>query len=164
VGDLDETFRPAVSIDDEVYGAPFGAASGGGILHNKKVYERLGLEVPETWDEFMANNAKIKEAGIDPVIQSYGDTWTSPLFVLADYHNAAAQDPEWDQKYTSNEVKYAQESATRPADGCGARSADRRLPDHELGLQHDAPVHVLGIAGRLLEQQIGRRSAHQPSR
>jgi len=111
VGDLDDAFTPAVSVDDQVYGAPFGAASGGGLLYNKKVYERLGLEVPETWDEFMANNAKIKDAGIDPVIQSYGETWTSQLFVLADYHNVAAVDPEWDQKYTANQVKYAQEPA-----------------------------------------------------
>ena len=90
VGDLDEAFVPTVSANDQVYGAPFGSAFGGGILYNKKVYEKLGLEIPETWDEFMANNAKIKAAGIDPVIQSYGETWTSQLFVLADYHNVAA--------------------------------------------------------------------------
>jgi ABC-type Fe3+ transport system substrate-binding protein len=111
VDQLAEAFKPAVSVDDQVYGAPFGAASGGGILYNKNVYEKLGLEVPMTWDEFMANNAKIKAAGIDPVIQSYGETWTSQLFVLADYHNVAAEDPEWDKKYTSNQVKYAQEPA-----------------------------------------------------
>ena len=111
LGDLDETFAKTVSVNDQVYGAPFGSAFGGGILYNKKVYEKLGLEVPKTWDEFMANNAKIKEAGIDPVIQSYGETWTSQLFVLADYHNVAKAAPGWDQKYTANQVKYSQEPA-----------------------------------------------------
>ena len=111
VGDLDETFAKTVSVSDQVYGAPFGSAFGGGILYNKKIYEKLGLEVPTTWAEFMANNAKVKEAGIDPVIQSYGETWTSQLFVLADYHNIAAASPGWDQKYTANQVKYAQEPA-----------------------------------------------------
>ena len=111
VGDLDDAFKPSVSVDDQVYGAPFGSAFGGGILYNKKVYEELGLEVPMTWDEFMANNAEIKKAGIDPVIQSYGETWTSQLFVLADYHNVAAEVPDWDQQYTSNQAKYAQEPA-----------------------------------------------------
>ena len=67
VGDLDDAFKPSVSAEDQVYGAPFGSAFGGGILYNKKVYADLGLEVPQTWDEFMANNAKIKKAGIDPV-------------------------------------------------------------------------------------------------
>jgi raffinose/stachyose/melibiose transport system substrate-binding protein len=111
VKDLEKTFLPSVSAANQVYGAPFGSAFGGGILYNKKVYERLGLTVPKTWDEFMANNAKIKKAGIDPVIQSYGETWTSQLFVLADYHNVAAQVPGWDQKYTHNQAKYAQPPA-----------------------------------------------------
>ena len=100
-----------MSVNDQVYGAPFGSAFGGGILYNKKIYEKLGLEIPKTWDEFMANNAKIKAAGIDPVIQSYGETWTSQLFVLADYHNVAAAAPGWDEKYTANQVKYSQEPA-----------------------------------------------------
>ena len=59
----------------------------------------------------MANNAKIKAAGIDPVLQSYQDTWTSQLFVLGDFHNVAAEDPQWADKYTKNQVKYAQEPA-----------------------------------------------------
>jgi raffinose/stachyose/melibiose transport system substrate-binding protein len=108
---LDKAFVPSVSANNQIYGAPFGSAFGGGILYNKKVYEKLGLEVPKTWDEFMANNAKIKKAGIDPVIQSYGETWTSQLFVLADYHNVAAMSPGWDQKYTHNQVKYEQPPA-----------------------------------------------------
>jgi raffinose/stachyose/melibiose transport system substrate-binding protein len=111
VGDLDDSFVQTVSANDQIYGAPYGSAFGGGILYNKKIYERLGLEIPRTWNEFMANNAKIEEAGIDPVIQSYGETWTSQIFVLADYHNVAAQDPEWDKKYTANQVKYSQEPA-----------------------------------------------------
>ena len=32
-----------------------------------KIYEELGLSVPKTWDEFMANNEKIKAAGKVPV-------------------------------------------------------------------------------------------------
>ena len=63
---------------------------GGGILYNVTIYNKLGLTVPTTWDEFMANSAKIKAAGVAPVIQTYGDTWTSQLFVLADFHNVAA--------------------------------------------------------------------------
>ncbi|MCS6759555.1 MAG: extracellular solute-binding protein [Candidatus Devosia euplotis] len=60
---------------------------GGGILCNIPIYEELGLSVPRTWDEFMANNEKIKDAGKVAVIQTYGDAWTSQLFVLADYFN-----------------------------------------------------------------------------
>ena len=80
---------------------------GGGILYNKKVYAELGLRVPKTWADFMANNAKIKAAGIDPVIQTYGDTWTSQLFMLGDFYNVAAQEPNFAANYTANKAKYA---------------------------------------------------------
>jgi raffinose/stachyose/melibiose transport system substrate-binding protein len=112
-GQVEDLFKPTVSVGNELYGAPITSSFGGGILYNKKVYEKLGLQVPKTWAEFMANNAKIKAAGIDPVIQSYQDTWTSQLLVLADYHNIAAADPGWAQKYTNGQVKYAQEPAVK---------------------------------------------------
>jgi raffinose/stachyose/melibiose transport system substrate-binding protein len=85
VADLHETFLQTVSTDGGVYGAPGGTAMGGGVFYYVPIYEELGLEVPTTWDEFMANNEALKEAGHDAVIQSYGDTWTSQLFVLADF-------------------------------------------------------------------------------
>jgi raffinose/stachyose/melibiose transport system substrate-binding protein len=102
-----ESFWPTVSTPNGKYGAPIGTAMGGGILYNKKVYADLGLSVPLTWAEFMANNDKIKAAGIDPVIQTYGDDWTSQLFVLADFHNVAVAAPNFVDEYTNNIAKYA---------------------------------------------------------
>ena len=53
------------------------------MLYNIPVYKKLSLEIPKTWDEFMKNNETIKKAGsADPVEQTYGETWTSQLFVL----------------------------------------------------------------------------------
>lgn len=102
-----EAFFPTVSAGGRIYGAPNGTATGGGILYNKKVYEQLGLSVPTTWAEFAANNEKIKEAGITPVIATYGDTWTSQLFVLADYYNVEVAVPTFADDYTNNKAKYA---------------------------------------------------------
>ncbi|WP_062318136.1 ABC transporter substrate-binding protein [Demequina maris] len=106
---VSDTFKAGVSAEGQVYGVPSATAMGGGILYNIPLYEELGLEVPTTWDEFMANNAAIAEAKPDvaPVVQTYGETWTSQLFVLADFANVLAADPEWADKYTANEAKYA---------------------------------------------------------
>ena len=68
---VDESFNPTVIAEWEVFGVPIRTAMGGGILYNKKVYADLGLSVPTTWDEFAANNEKIKAAGIAPVIATY---------------------------------------------------------------------------------------------
>ncbi len=113
VKDTTELFQATVKKGDNIYGAPDGTSLGGGILYNTKVYQELGLNVPKSWAEFMANNAKIKDAGIDPVLQSYQDTWTSQLWVLADFHNIAAVDPQWAEKYTAGQAKYVDEPAVR---------------------------------------------------
>jgi raffinose/stachyose/melibiose transport system substrate-binding protein len=107
VGSLDGTFKNTVSAGGKLYGVPFGGATGGGILYNKAVYTRLGLSVPKTWADFMANNATIKAAGIAPVVQTYQDTWTSQVIVLADFHNVAAAEPDFAGQYTAGKAKYA---------------------------------------------------------
>jgi raffinose/stachyose/melibiose transport system substrate-binding protein len=108
-GQIEETFaESSKGADGKLYGGPYGTAFGGGVLYNIPVYKKLGLEIPQTWAEFMENNKKIKAAGgVDPVEQTYGETWTSQLFVLGDYHNLEAKVPDFAQKYTANQAKYA---------------------------------------------------------
>ena len=112
VGDLSEEFKSVVSTPNGTYGAPTAPSQAGAVMYNKKIYADLSLKVPTTWAEFRANNEKIKADGkVTPIQQSYGDTWTSQLFVLGDFANVAAQDPEWAEQYTANKRKYAQEPA-----------------------------------------------------
>ncbi|WP_454855677.1 ABC transporter substrate-binding protein [Promicromonospora soli] len=113
VGSLTEEFTPVVSTDNGLYGAPLGASFAGGVVYNKPLYEELGLTVPQTWDEFMANNETIAAEGdgVAPVIQTYGETWTSQLFVLGDFANVLAIDPEWADQYTAHQRSYAEEPA-----------------------------------------------------
>ena len=106
VKDLTPDFKKTVSTSKGLYGAPWGTTFDGGIMYNKKVYQNLGLSIPTTWKQFISNSEKIKAAGIIPVLASYGDTWTSQLFVLADFANVSAQDPNWATDYTNNKAKY----------------------------------------------------------
>ena len=99
-------FRQSVGTANGMYGAPTSSTFFGGIMYNKKVYAKLGLKVPKTWAQFISNSQKIKEAGIIPVLVTYGDTWTSQLFVLADFANVSKQEPDWATRYTANKAKY----------------------------------------------------------
>jgi raffinose/stachyose/melibiose transport system substrate-binding protein len=111
VANVDPSFFPVVTQGGKVYGGPVGTAFGGGILYNKDVYSKLGLQVPKTWNDFLANADKIKTAGggITPVIETFKapDTWTSQLFVLGDYYNVQTANPNFAKDYTANKVKYA---------------------------------------------------------
>lgn len=107
IDNIVDSFIPTVSQNGGIFGVPTGTAMGGGILYNKRVYEELGLSVPLTWDEFVANNEVIKDAGIAPVMATFGDTWTSQLFVLGDNYNVAQALPTFAEDYTANKVKIA---------------------------------------------------------
>jgi raffinose/stachyose/melibiose transport system substrate-binding protein len=111
LSNVEDQFIPNVKAGNDVYGVPLGTVGGGGVFYNRKVYARLGLQVPKTWSQFMANNAKIKAAGVTPVLQTFGDTWTSQIFVLADFHNVAAAEPDFVQRYTDNQAKYTTDPA-----------------------------------------------------
>lgn len=37
------------------------------FLYNKDIFSKLGLQIPKTWDEFMAVSKKIKDAGQLPL-------------------------------------------------------------------------------------------------
>ncbi|CAM3424679.1 ABC transporter substrate-binding protein [Occultella aeris] len=109
---LIEDMANVVSTDNGLYGVPWGSTQAGAVMYNKPIYEELGLEVPTDWAGFMANNEAILAAGTAvPIIQTYGDTWTSQLFVLGDFANVTAQDPDWAAEYTAHNRFYADDPA-----------------------------------------------------
>ncbi|MDN4522970.1 ABC transporter substrate-binding protein [Fictibacillus fluitans] len=102
--DITNTFKKTVTVNKKIYGIPGGSSRVGGWLYNKKVYKKLGLSVPKTWKELMANNKKIKAAGKTAVIGTYKDDWTSQLIYLADNYNVMQKDPEFPKKYTEHKA------------------------------------------------------------
>ena len=91
---VEDAFLPTVSQGDGVFGVPIGTGMGGGILYNRQIFEDNGLEVPHHLGGVRRQQRALLEAGIAPVGASFGTTWTSQLFVLADYYNIAQQVPD----------------------------------------------------------------------
>jgi raffinose/stachyose/melibiose transport system substrate-binding protein len=79
IGDLDDNFKKTVTADGQVYGVPVGGFMGGAVLYNIPIYQKLGLKVPKTWAEFMADAKKLKAAGLTPFgmgnKDGYGGAW-----------------------------------------------------------------------------------------
>lgn len=65
---------PWATADGKSFAIPLAAVSHG-VYYNKDIFAKLGLTVPQTWEDFLATCAKIKAAGIIPIANSLGDEW-----------------------------------------------------------------------------------------
>jgi len=110
---LTDAFKRSASVNGKLYAIPAGSTMAGAILYNKPIYAQLGLSVPHTWKDFIANCQKIQAAGKTAVIASLKDTWTSQLFILGDEYNVKALEPNFPADYTANKAKYATDAVAR---------------------------------------------------
>ena len=110
---LDDSFTSAATVDGGLYAVPAGAASGGGVMYNKDIYAKYNLEVPKTWDEFIANMDVLKKAGEVALIGSFADPWTAQVPFLADNYQVMHDDPDFATDFTAGEKKFADSAAFR---------------------------------------------------
>lgn len=139
-----DSFKPTVTYNGKIYGAPIGSTTAGGWFYNKKIYADLGLKVPTTWAELMANSEKIKAAGITPIIGTYKDTWTSQIVVLADFYNVQAQVPSFADDFTAHKATNANTPAMLRAFEKLQELNDRGLMNKDLlATTYDAGLKML---------------------
>lgn len=108
---ITDSYKNIVTIDGGLYGIPAENMSSIGIFYNKDIYEKYNLEVPQTWDEFIANCDTLKQAGEVAVIGSFGDSWTTQVPFLGDNGNLLAKEPDFVDAYNRGEWKYATSEA-----------------------------------------------------
>lgn len=104
---FDDSFVSSATVDGVSYGMPQASTQAGAVIYYKPDYEELGLEVPDTWDEFLENCKALKEAGKTPVYFTGGETWATQVLFLGDYYNIEAENPTFAEDYTNGTAKYA---------------------------------------------------------
>jgi ABC-type glycerol-3-phosphate transport system substrate-binding protein len=82
---LRDVFLPGTlelfALDDQVYLFPY-VYNTVEFWYDKRVFEEVGVEVPTTWDEFLAVNDALKEAGYVPIAAEGNEPGYS-IFYLA---------------------------------------------------------------------------------
>jgi raffinose/stachyose/melibiose transport system substrate-binding protein len=63
------------------FAVPFCAVSHG-VYYNQDIFKKLGIKVPETWEDFLAVCKKIQAAGISPLANGLADQWDINEVVL----------------------------------------------------------------------------------
>ena len=95
--------KASMTIDGKQWGVPYTYYQWG-IYYNKDVYAQVGAEVPATWDDFIANCAKFKEAGIDCLTTGTKALW--PGAGIFDYMNLRTNGYEFHMDLTAGKVAW----------------------------------------------------------
>lgn len=109
---LNEEFVKSVTINGGIYGVPsIPSCSVGGVFYNKEIYKNLELEIPKTWEEFMANCEIIKTKGkLIPVSNPNAKTSGKQLPFLTNYYYVQKDNPNFAYEYTEKKLKLSDSS------------------------------------------------------
>lgn len=77
-GVVPKVLQNAIKLDGKYYAAPTDIHGISWMWASKAIFDKLGLAVPKTWEEFNAEAPKIKEAGFIPLALG-GQPWQEGL-------------------------------------------------------------------------------------
>jgi raffinose/stachyose/melibiose transport system substrate-binding protein len=77
---IPSAFGPA-TIDGKIYAMPCETAEPIVLYYNKRVFDSVGVEPPESWDEIMALVPKFNEKGIAPFSLGGQSRWTNMMWL-----------------------------------------------------------------------------------
>ncbi|MCB1357841.1 MAG: extracellular solute-binding protein [Maritimibacter sp.] len=101
--DLLASALPSMTIDGKQWGIPYTYYQWG-IYYNKDAYAQVGAEVPETYEDFVANCALFKEAGIDCLTTGTKALW--PGAGIFDYMNLRTNGYEFHMDLANGKVPW----------------------------------------------------------
>lgn len=70
----DSNKAPWQMPDGKMFAVPFAAVSHG-VYYNKDIFDKVGISIPTTWEEFMTDCQKLKDAGYTPLANGLADEW-----------------------------------------------------------------------------------------
>ena len=82
VSRMDKNVLPSISYKDKVYGITFPGKKMYFYVYNKDIFNKLGLKVPTTYEEFKKVCQAIKDSGTTPIYEATQNGWHQvlPLF------------------------------------------------------------------------------------
>ena len=103
LGDSLASAKASMTIDGKQWGVPYTYYQWG-IYFNKDAYKAAGVEVPKTWDEFVANCEKFKAANIDCLTTGTSALW--PAAGIFDYLSLRTNGYEWHMDLTAGKIAW----------------------------------------------------------
>ncbi|MEU0491242.1 extracellular solute-binding protein [Nocardiopsis sp. NPDC006139] len=83
--ELAEAFLPSVlesgKVDGVQYGIPLRGTQPVVLFYNRAVFEEVGVEPPQTWDDVLTLVDEFTEAGVTPFALAGADPWTEQMWL-----------------------------------------------------------------------------------
>jgi raffinose/stachyose/melibiose transport system substrate-binding protein len=71
------------TLDGKVWGVPVSAVNVTTFFYNKDLFDKAGIAVPKTYEEFKAAGPKLVALGVIPVIHQGKNAWMWPLYYMS---------------------------------------------------------------------------------
>jgi ABC-type glycerol-3-phosphate transport system substrate-binding protein len=112
-GDLvDENYssdwRDLGTVDGQLYGVWYKAANKSMVWYRPDLLTDAGVEIPETWDDFLSAAQAISDSGVTPISVGGGDGWTLTDWFENVYLRTAGPD-KYDQ-LANHEIPWTDQS------------------------------------------------------
>jgi ABC-type glycerol-3-phosphate transport system substrate-binding protein len=89
----------SVTVNGEVYGLPYNAFYQG-VLYNKNIFWRYGLEVPVTLEEMDEVIRRLEEVGITPFAAHFRENWYAGNIAMQFAINSVfTRNPQWGDEF-----------------------------------------------------------------
>ena len=71
------------TIDDQVWAIPLTEVAVTSFFYNATMFEELGIEPPETYEDFLEIGPTISETGVEPVAHQGRNPWMWPIYYMS---------------------------------------------------------------------------------
>lgn len=108
-GKIIESQYEGFTFDDTTYGIPF-TIDGKAFFYNKEIFEEVGVDAPETYDEFIEVLDELQAAGYEtPLVEGLTDAWAISHYMGTIFHRVV--EPEiLAQDYNPETAAFTDES------------------------------------------------------
>jgi multiple sugar transport system substrate-binding protein len=142
--------KPPSTYAGKQYAAPLGYDSYG-FFYRKDLFQKAGIaDEPKTWDEFLADCKKLKDAGIAPIAVPAKDSWT--LAAWFDYLDLRINGYAFHEQLMAGEIAYTDPRVRKVYATWKTLIDDKYFVDNALSYDVDSvsPLLVNGQAAMML--------------
>lgn len=115
LGEISDEVKNLVKYTYDVGGETYAVGaveSTSGIIYNKEIFERYGLSVPQTYQDFLNICKTLKSKGIDPIGVGGSDLWHMEYWVNHFFRtDVLSKNPDWLRQCSEGVVSWTDAEA-----------------------------------------------------